>query len=128
MNNQLNIAWFLPYFLILCTACLFAGCTGTDDNQSLKAEEPSIASDLIIIGEMTFNPDLMVVTPGTTVSGVDEDSVLHTVESDPESAIQFSSDELAKGDTFSFKFSERGTYHYHSSDYPSVTGTIIVQT
>lgn len=114
--------------LLLITACFLSGCISDDGNLAARAPEPPIVTDLIIIGKMTFNPDMMVITPGTTVTWINEDSVPHTVVSDPGSDLSFSSPELKRDDTFSFTFEKRGTYLYHCTLHPEMTGSIIVQT
>ena len=114
--------------VLLVITCLLAGCTSDDGNLALKAQEPPTVTDLIIIGKMTFNPDVMVISPGTTVTWINEDSVAHTVVSDSGSEVSFSSPELGRDATFSFTFEKRGTYSYHCSLHPEMTGAIIVQT
>ena len=118
----------LVFVVLLVITCLLAGCTSDDGKLASKAQEPPIVTDLIIIGKMTFNPDMMVITPGTTVTWINEDSVPHTVVSDPGSEVSFSSPELGRDATFSFTFENRGTYSYHCSLHPEMTGAIIVQT
>ena len=73
----------------------------------------------------SFNPKTITIKAGTTVTWTNKDSILHTVIADnggPTSA------ELGYGQSYSFKFSTKGIYGYHSAStlYPSMTGTIIV--
>ena len=58
---------------------------------------------------------------------MNNDSPTHTIASDMGSPVSFSSDPLATGASYSFTFTQPGTYTYHCSIHPSMTGTIIVQ-
>lgn len=79
----------------------------------------------VTIQNMAFTPDSMVVHTGTTITWKNADSVAHTVvETDGKQGPDSSS--IAPGSSYSFTFTAAGTYHYHCSIHPSMTGTITV--
>ena len=70
-----------------------------------------------------FDPGTVTIKSGTKVTWTQDDSVPHTIVSDTG---LFTSPNLSKGDTYSFTFTTPGTYTYHCSIHPGMTGTIIV--
>jgi plastocyanin len=68
-----------------------------------------------------------MVKVGTVVTWTNRDSTPHTIVSDTASPVQFSSDPLPTGASYSFTFIQAGTYPYHCSIHPSMMGTIVVQ-
>jgi hypothetical protein len=72
---------------------------------------------------MSFVPQAATINPGTTVTWTNNDSVTHTVTSD--SGI-FNSGSLAPGQSFSFTFPSAGTFTYHCTIHPYMTGSIVV--
>ncbi|HEY6736422.1 MAG TPA: cupredoxin family copper-binding protein [Candidatus Saccharimonadia bacterium] len=86
---------------------------------------PSAITVKASIKDMAFSPAGLTVKAGTTVTWKNEDSVSHNVvETDGQAGP--SSGTLANGQTYSFAFSTPGTYHYHCSIHPSMTGTVTV--
>jgi plastocyanin len=73
-----------------------------------------------------FVPPALTVSPGTTVTWVNQDNVLHTATSSS-AGLFFDSGNLAKDQTFSFQFDSTGTFVYHCKLHAGMTGTIIVQ-
>ena len=63
------------------------------------------------------------VPAGTTVEWVNEDGVAHSLVAEDGS---FQSPDVDAGGTFSFTFTEPGTYAYICSIHPSMHGTIVV--
>lgn len=78
----------------------------------------------VSIEEFAFTPGTIIITTGTTVRWTNEDSVAHTVTSDP--AGVFDSGTLQPGETFEYRFDTPGTYPYLCTLHPSMTGTVIV--
>jgi plastocyanin len=91
--------------------------TNTNKNQTAKAGE-------IQIEDMAFDPASVTVKKGATVKWTDKDGITHTVTSDTGSELQ--SPELGKGQSYSHTFTTAGTYKYHCSIHPNMTGTVIV--
>jgi plastocyanin len=76
------------------------------------------------IDNFTFAPARLTVKAGTTVTWRNEDDIPHTVTS---ATRLFKSKALDTDDSFSFTFSEPGTYEYFCSLHPRMTGTIVVE-
>jgi plastocyanin len=78
----------------------------------------------IIIQSMAFIPQTLTITVNSTVKWKNLDGITHTVTSDNAS---WDSGNIAAGKTFKFTFTATGTFNYHCTIHPSMTGTIIVQ-
>ena len=75
------------------------------------------------IDNFTFAPRTLTVKAGTTVTWINEDDIPHTVVSTG----HFRSKPLDTGDKFTFTFAKAGTYLYHCTLHPHMTGKIVVQ-
>ena len=71
-----------------------------------------------------FQPALLTVKAGTTVTWTNNDSAAESVTSD--TANLFDSGSLAAGATYQFAFSQAGTFTYHSTTNPALKGTVVV--
>jgi plastocyanin len=76
------------------------------------------------IDNFTFVPARLTVKAGTTVTWRNEDDIPHTVTSVTQ---LFKSRALDTDDSFSFTFTESGTYEYFCSLHPRMTATIVVE-
>jgi plastocyanin len=85
------------------------------------AEEP-----VILIDNYQFSPNSLTVPAGTTVTWINRDSDVHTVAGDS-TPPAFKSPGLDTDDKFTFTLTNAGTYAYHCSLHPHMTGKIIVQ-
>lgn len=74
------------------------------------------------IVDFAFSPDVLTVPVGTTVTWTNTGVAIHTVTGD-----WGGSDTLDAAFTYSFTFTEPGTYSYVCDFHPQMTGTIIVQ-
>lgn len=85
------------------------------------------ASDSTIMVGMTsssFTPDVLTIKAGTTVTWTNESSLVHTVTSDTD---LFDSGNMGKGTSFSYTFTDVGTYTYHCIPHKAyMIGTIVV--
>ena len=84
----------------------------------VRAEDATVKID-----NFTFAPARLAVKAGTTVTWRTEDDIPHTVTS---ATRLFKSKALDTDDSFSFTFTEPGTYEYFCSLHPRMTGTIVV--
>lgn len=85
---------------------------------------PSAATgSSVSIANFSFQPPTITIPVGTAVTWTNNDSAGHTVTADDGS---FKSDKLGSGATFSQTFATAGTFAYHCSIHPSMTGTVTV--
>ncbi|MFI9383778.1 plastocyanin/azurin family copper-binding protein [Kutzneria sp. NPDC052558] len=90
---------------------------------SPAAESAAIAVD---IKNYAFTPASITVSPGDTVTWTNEDTAPHTVTvtSGP---VKFASPTLQQGQTFSYTFTQAGTYSYYCAVHPDMKATVTVQ-
>ena len=86
---------------------------------AVRAEDATAKIDIF-----TFVPARLTVKAGTTVTWRNEDDIPHTVTSVTQ---RFKSRALDTDDTFSFTFTEPGTYDYFCSLHPRMTATVVVE-
>jgi plastocyanin len=95
-------------------------------NQGAPARPASSTSAVkVSIQNYAFAPASITVAAGTTVTWTNMDSAPHTVtvSSGPE---KFGSQNLQKGDSFSYKFTKPGTYSYYCAVHPDMKGSVTV--
>jgi amicyanin len=76
------------------------------------------------IANFTFEPPVITVKVGTTVTWVNDDDIPHLVS---EKDGKFRSSALDTGDKFSQTFSTAGTVEYFCAIHPRMTGKIVVE-
>lgn len=89
-----------------------------------------VATDKVTIKNFAFDPSVITVKAGTTVTWTNQDAVPHQVASDPHPTHTdlpgLVSDSFVQGQTYSFTFVKVGTFGYHCHIHPSMKGTVIV--
>ena len=75
------------------------------------------------VRDFAYAPNVILVPVGTTIRWTNEGAVNHTVTSDTG---LFDSGTLAPGASFEYQFNVPGTYAYHCTLHPSITGKVIV--
>ncbi len=101
---------------MILTILTISGCS---QKQELTQEQ---TDNTIIIKDFEFNPNVITVNLGTTITWINQDSAPHT--------IKFSNSESQKlnnGDSFKFQFNNKGTYDYICGLHPSMKAKIIVE-
>ncbi len=112
--------WFATVAALLLGVGLLAGCGGTTSSSSTTAG--GVAQ--VIMTNRAYDPQEITVKVGDTVTWVNQDAPKHDVVADNG---EFKSSLFDKGQSFSFTFTAPGTYPYHCSIHPGMTGTVIVQ-
>lgn len=117
-----------PALLALLGAALVAGACGGGGSDPYGEKNPVEVSGTSIRVEMTdilFQPRSVKVKPGTTVTWVNKDPVVHNVRNFQSA---FLSPDVEPGDTFSFTFDEPGNYRYECTYHPpNMIGVVIVE-
>jgi len=75
------------------------------------------------IVDLTFQPPIVEVDAGASVTWTNEDGVPHTVTA---RTADFNSGVMQEGATFSQTFDEPGTFDYFCAIHPSMSGTVVV--
>ena len=73
---------------------------------------------------MSFEPAQITVSPGTTVTWVQEDGYPHTVTG---SRGELASDTMMNGQSFTHTFDEAGSYDYACNFHPMMKGQVVVE-
>ncbi len=125
MNRRILAVWMLAATAGACGGS--SGSPATSPTPAPVAASPTTV--LIPSGAYTgsvagFAPTPLTVPAGTTVTFGNNDGVVHTTTSD---TAVWDSQSLDSGKTFERRFDAPGTYKYHCTIHPFMTGTIVVQ-
>lgn len=88
---------------------------------------PARAADkhvIVKVANFTYSPNVITVSPDTTVTWINHDDIPHTVTA---TAKAFRSRALDTDDTFTFTFTKPGDYAYFCSLHPQMTGEVVVR-
>lgn len=111
--------------IAILAALLMLGGTGCSTSKTTTQSNTTTATNNTVnIVNFTFTPETLTVKVGTTVTWTNNDSTTHRPVSDTG---VFDSGDLPPGAAFSFTFNNTGTYSYHCSIHPYMTGKVIVQ-
>ena len=91
-----------------------------------SAGTPEAAETRVTIEDFKFSPEKLNVRPGTTVTWVNKDDEPHSATSS-EKPKRFDSGVLDSEKSFSFTFTEPGSFAYFCKLHPHMTGLIVVQ-
>ncbi|MFC1662921.1 plastocyanin/azurin family copper-binding protein [Patescibacteria group bacterium] len=94
-----------------------------------------ISPNEVAITGLGFSPQSITVLAGSTVTWLNNDSVLHHVAPDDHPSHTKYVDtwpdtgagRIAGGEAYSFTFTTAGTYTYHDHLHPTLIGTVIVE-
>jgi plastocyanin len=121
--------WTAVIVLVMIAAVLAAaGCGGTKTPATTTPKttpstspSPGVTGSTVVIKNFAFEPASLNVKAGTSVTWKNEDSTTHTV-----TGSNWDSGQLQPGQEFQKTFDTAGTYDYHCSIHPSMTGTVTV--
>ena len=108
--------------------CSVVANDGTDDSAVVNSASTTVYTiHNINIQNMAYSPSSITITQGDILIWTNLDSMDHTVTEDGTSNLYFDSGMLSNGQTYMLTGLGVGTYNYHCTPHPSMTGTIIVQ-
>jgi plastocyanin len=125
-------------FLIGCAAVSaliggwLSGCSQRQSAATTTAPAPQVSAatqsteQQVTIDNFAFSPQVLTVTPGTTVTWLNRDDVPHTATSS-DSPAKFNSKAIDTDEKFSYVFTQPGTYPYFCAVHPKMTGKIVVK-
>lgn len=97
--------------------------TETEAEAEAETDEAAAEEVTVNIVDFLFTPQVLEISVGTTVTWTNSDSAQHTATANDGA---FDSGTLAQGDSFSFTFTETGTFDYICAIHPNMTGQIVV--
>jgi plastocyanin len=115
---------FFQGVIIACTILLFLSCSKNSSPYGNNPPPSGGNSNKISIANMSFVASAITVTKGTTVTWTNNDYTTHTVTANDNS---FNSNDLDYGNTYSHTFDSTGTFSYHCSIHPDMTGSVVVK-
>ena len=127
--RKITPRWTLA-LLALFAAALVAGACGGDGGTDAYGERSAIevsgSSVTVELKDIQFRPQGIRVKPGTTVTWVNNDPVIHNVRQ--VESVFLSPDVVQPGDTFSYTFDTPGKYRYQCTfHHPDMNGVVIVE-
>jgi plastocyanin len=99
-----------------------ATTTATTTPSATPTPVPAVPYSINIQG-FAFSPATLTIPVGSVVTWTNKDGIPHTVTSDT-GAFNGS---VNAGTSFSFTFSQAGTFAYHCAIHPSMVAKVIVQ-
>lgn len=111
-------------FGLLATGCMMSGghMDSGRDTRSTGVVEAASDTEVRIVN-YGFDPGNLRVPAGTTVTWTNLDPVGHTATAD---AGAFGSPVLGRGESWSFTFTEPGTYTYFCAPHPQMKAQVTV--
>lgn len=107
--------------IVLIFGALICGCTslksvsqGTSSVTQITTSVPNTGTVTVIIKARAFDPSTISIKEGTTVTWINEDSMMHRVVHLPKvtNPELFNSGPLSTGQSYSYRFLEKGRYEY----------------
>ena len=106
--------------LALCVAIVAALAAGGEAQQKGNAG----TTHTVLISGTAFKPATLTVKVGDRVEWKNDDPFAHTVTS---SAGHFDSKEIAAGETWSYRATQKGQFPYICTLHRTMRGTLVVQ-
>lgn len=125
----------MPCLLAATAALMFSGCTA-------PAGDSVVADEIVAMKDFKFDTLELRILAGETVQWVNEDAMAHTVTPadkalwGTEGSGDAQDDWIAQGDSWSFTFTEPGTYQYYciphaaqgdDGEWKGMVATVIVE-
>ena len=115
--------------VLLFVATLVVSLIGLRSHQALAATDNPALHRVVSIttnssNVFVFKPKTLTISVGMKVVWINKTQVEHTATSDD--GTTFNSGPIAPGGKFGFVFTKKGTFTYHCTFHPFMTGTIIV--
>jgi plastocyanin len=116
------VALALAVAALLFAALSPSGDTGTPATASAAAKTVTVN-----IKDYAFAKKTLTVKKGTTVKWVNKDDMEHTVTADVAGKGGPNSKLFAKGKSYSWKATKKGTFKYHCKPHTYMKATVIVK-
>ncbi|MHB1361204.1 MAG: cupredoxin domain-containing protein [Thermoleophilia bacterium] len=119
------IATTLAALFVLALMLGVAACGGSSSDSGGGSGTVTVSGQAttVNIRNLSFNPPVIAVRTGTTVTWSNGDTLTHTVTA---SNGAFDSGRLEPGKNFGYTFNSAGTYDYACTIHPTMKGQVMV--
>lgn len=115
-----------PAIAGLVLALGVVGCSSTTDSTP-SASETTASGPVVTVTAMAYSPASLTVNVGDTVTWVfDDNGMAHDVSGVGDARGKLRSP-LKKSGTYTYTFTEPGTYDYTCTPHPDMRGSVVVQ-
>lgn len=127
-NKRLWYALAIAAVIVLLTGVTWAVVARTKNNQSVATAAKQTEGPTVNLAMDGISPATIKVKVGQEVTWINQDTRQHRLTADQSSLAGFDSvDALGKGDSYTFTFDAKGTFHYYDpADPKAYNGTVIV--
>jgi len=105
-----------PVIMILMLVMFLSACS--------KSSNSTPGANEVFIESFSFTPSTITVAVNTTITWTNKDGIAHTVTSDE---ALFDSGTVNPKGTYTHQFTSLGTFSYHCTIHPTMTGKVVVQ-
>ncbi|MHB8052719.1 MAG: cupredoxin domain-containing protein [Methanoregula sp.] len=126
--------------MVLICLAFACGCTAQTSPQKTQPQaiqvttqvtnqESAGPTEVVHIIASSFDPAILNVKPGTTVTWINEDTISHRVEHLPQlpgEKLLFRSESLSPGESFSYTFMEPGRYVYGDPQHAGGRASLVI--
>lgn len=118
---------FIAFVLFISGCNKYDSSSNSYGNNNSNNNTPGVND--VFIQNMAFSPANKTIAVGTTIKWTNYDGYAHTVTSGVPGTPSglFDSGNIASNKTFSYTFTQAGTYNYFCKIHNSMRGTITVQ-
>jgi amicyanin len=109
---------------VLFIAAAFLGLATSAGLDRVMAADAAPQTVKVEIKDMKYEPKVLTITAGTTVTWVNVDDMPHTVTD--KNRVAFRSAGLDTGDSFTYTFDKPGSFDYFCTIHPYMTGKVVV--
>jgi plastocyanin len=109
----------LSALFVLCMVIFACSKSSGYSSGNTTSSNPNVS-----IKNFAFSVGTLKIAAGVTVKWTNNDGVAHTVTANDGS---FDSGSIAPGASFTRVFSTKGSFAYHCSIHPMMTGSVVVQ-
>lgn len=110
--------------LTVGSALILTGCGSADAASPTGSDEPAV---IVTVKDMAYSEQEITIQVGDTVQWVFADGGMpHDVSGEGALEGKLQSDLLTSG-TYEYTFTEAGTFDYHCTPHPMMTGTVVVE-
>lgn len=113
--------------LVLPTAALLLVTLACSTPSGGRGTKPARQAQSVRVSQFRFQPGTITVPAGGQVRWTNEDDIEHTVTSGEPGAKTGSFDNpFVKGEEFTFRFEQQGTFAYFCERHPVMRGEVVV--